>query len=89
MAFSQATILDLSPPQVRGSQVFLSWSSSSPSGTWFQVYINRRLAWSGQRLWTWVLIPAGPVRIDIGAVDAGEQSTDFSSSLSPAPARRV
>ncbi len=89
MAFSQATILDVSPPQVRGSQVYLSWASSSPGGTWFQVYINRRLTWSGQRLWTWVPIPAGPVRIDIGAVNAGEQSTDFSSSLPSAPSRRV
>jgi hypothetical protein len=89
MAFSQATILDVSPPQLRGSQVYVSWSSSSPAGTWFQVYVNQRLAWSGQRLWTWVPIPAGPVRIDIGTVDAGEQDTSFATSLPPAPSRRV
>jgi hypothetical protein len=89
MAFSQATILDIFRPQVRGSQVYLSWSSSSPGGTWFQVYINRRLAWSGRRLWAWVPIPSGPVRIDIGAVGVGEQSTDFSSALPGAVSRRV
>ena len=50
MAFSQATILSVSPPQVCGSQVYVSWSSSSPAGTWFQVYVNQQLAWSGQRL---------------------------------------
>jgi hypothetical protein len=89
MAFSQATILDVFQPQVRGSQVYLSWSSSSPGGTWFQVYVNRQLAWSGQRLWTWVPIPAGLVRVDIGTVGPGEQNTDFSSSLPSAFSRRV
>jgi hypothetical protein len=89
MAFSQATIQGVSPPRLRGNQVYVSWSSSSPAGTWFQVYVNQRLAWSGQRLWTWVPVPAGPVRIDIGAVGAGEQDTDFSASLPPTFTRRV
>jgi hypothetical protein len=89
MAFSQATILQVFQPQLFGSQVYLSWSSSSPSGTWFQVYVNQRLAWSGQRLWTCVPFPTGPVRIDIGAVAAGEQGTDFAASLPSAPSRRV
>ncbi len=89
MAFSQATIQDVSPPQLLGSQVYVSWSSSSPAGTWFQVYVNQRFAWSGQRLWTWVPIPAGPVRIDIGAVGAGEQDTNFAASLPPSFTRRV
>ena len=89
MAFSQATILSVSPPQLRGSQVYISWSSSSPIGTWFQVYVNQQLAWSGQRLWAWVPTPAGPVRIDIGAVGPAEQDTDFAASLPPSPVRRV
>jgi hypothetical protein len=89
MPFSQATIQGVSPPQLRGSQVYVSWSSSSPAGTWFQVYVNRRLAWSGQRRWTWIPVPAGPVRIDIGSVGAGEQDADFAASLPPAPSRRV
>ena len=49
MAFSQSTIIQVNPPQFRGGQVYLSWSASSPSGTWFQVYINQQLAWSGHR----------------------------------------
>jgi hypothetical protein len=89
MPFSQATILQVFQPQICGSQVYVSWSSSSPSGTWFQVYVNRQLAWSGQRLWAWIPIPAGVVRIDIGAVGPGEQDTDFSSCLPSAPTRRV
>ena len=47
MAFAQATILSVSPPQVCGSQVYVSWTSSSPAGTWFQVYVNQRPAWTG------------------------------------------
>ena len=89
MAFAQATMLEVFPPQLRGSQLYVSWSSSSPGGTWFQVYVNQRLAWSGQQLWTWIPVPAGPVRIDIGAVGAGEQDTDFTTSLPAAPPRRV
>jgi hypothetical protein len=89
MSFSQATIQAVSPPQLRGNQVYVSWSSSSPAGTWFQVYVNQRFAWCGQRCWAWIPIPAGPVRIDIGAVGPGEQDTDFSASLPSSPARRV
>lgn len=89
MPFSQATILNVSPPQLRGSQVYISWSSSSAAGTWFQVYVNQRLAWSGQRCSAWIAVPSGPVRIDIGAVGPGEQDTDFSASLPAGPARRV
>lgn len=89
MAFSQATILNVSPPRTSGSQVYLSWASSSPAGTPYQVYVNQQLAWSGQRLSTWVPIPSGPVRIDIGAVDSGEEGISFTSSLPSAPSRRV
>src|SRR5690242_21727730 len=85
MGFSQATIQSISPPQFRGSQVFITWSSTSPVGTWYQVYVNQRLAWSGKRCRTWIPVPAGPVRIDIGAVGPGEQDTDFSASLPSSP----
>jgi len=89
MPFSQATIQGVSPPQLRGNQVYLSWSSSSPTGTWFQVYVNQRLTWSGQRRWTWIPVPAGPVRIDVGTVGDGEQDRNFAATLPSAPARRA
>lgn len=89
MPFSQVTILSVSPPRYRGSQVYLSWSSSSPPGTWYQVYVNQRLAWSGSRCSAWIAVPAGPVRIDIGAVGPGEQDTDFTATLPTGPGRRV
>ncbi len=89
MPFSQLTITQVFPPKLGGSQVYLSWASSSPAGTWFQLYINQQLAWFGQRLWAWVPIPSGPVRIDIGTAGPGEEQTSFVNSLPSAPTRRV
>lgn len=105
MAFSQASILDVAAPVIRGGQVFLSWTSSSPPGTWFQVYENGSLAWFGQRTSVWTPVPSGPVRIDIGAVisgfgldgfgegrfgsAAGLEGTDYSATLPATPKRRA
>src|SRR5262245_56486084 len=88
-SFSQATIIEVFPPIVRSGQVYLSWSTTSPAGTWWQVYINGQLAWHGQRLWTWVPIPSGPVRIDIGTVGTGNELTSFAAMLPSAPSRRA
>lgn len=89
MSFSQATIEQVFPPRIWWGQVYLSWSASRPAGTWFQIYINQQLAWSGQRCWAWVPLPSGPVRIDIGSVDTGEEQTSFTQSLPSAPSRRA
>lgn len=89
MSFSQATIEQVRPPRIWLGQVYLSWSASSPAGTWFQIYINQQLAWSGQRCWAWVPLPSGPVRIDIGSVETGEEQTGFTQSLPSAPSRRA
>jgi len=89
MAFSQSTILQVYPPQIRGAQVYLCWETTSPLGTNWQVYINRQLAWTGQRLWTWLPIPSGPIRIDIGTVDADEAYANFADALPSAPTRRA
>ena len=77
MPFDQGTITAVNPPLRKGGEVFLSWTSSAPTGTPFQIYVNHALAWSGQRLWAWVPVPAGPVRIDLGAVGVGEETIDF------------
>ncbi len=105
MAFSQ-TGIDVAAPVIRGGMVFLSWTSSSaPTGSFFQVYLNSELAWFGTRQSVWVPVPSGPVRIDIGAIisgfgldgfgsggfgsAAGLEGTDYSSSLPVAPRRRA
>jgi hypothetical protein len=90
MGFSQSTITAVNPPLYSGFQVFLSWETTSPAGTWFQIYINQALAWWGQttsaRL---VLGTIGPVRVDIGTVLPGEEQTSFAADLPSAPARRA
>jgi hypothetical protein len=85
--FSQLSITEVFPPRLRGSQVFIAWSSSAPPATWFQVYINHQLAWYGQRTSVTLPMPSGPIRIDIGTVGAGNETTGFATSLPPAPDR--
>jgi hypothetical protein len=90
VGFSQATITGVNPPVYSGFQIFLSWTTTSPAGTWFQIYINQALAWWGQTTNARLAIPTiGPDRVDIGTVDPGEEQTDFSADLPAAPARRA
>ncbi len=89
MPFSQSSITEVFPAIVRGGQAFLSWTDAASAGTWFQVYINDTLAWHGRSTSCWVPIPSGPVHIDIGTVGPGEEQTDFSEALPPAPSRRA
>jgi hypothetical protein len=89
MGFSQATIVEVFPPRIKLGQAFLSWSSTSPPGTHFQVYANQVLSWFGRATSAWVPIPSGPVRIDIGTVLPGEEQTSFAGSLTASPSRRA
>ena len=87
MGFSQSTITSISQPVYSGALVYLSWTSTSPAGTWYQVYLDQSLAWWGQSTSTRLTVPiVSPVRIDIGTVDAGEEQTNFASSLPAAAA---
>jgi hypothetical protein len=86
MGFSQSTITAVNPPVYTGFQVSLSWQTSSPAGTWFQIYIDAALAWWGQTTAARIALPnSGPVRVDIGTVLPGEEQTSFSGSLTPPP----
>jgi len=49
MGFSRATITSVNPPIPSGGQVWISWTSSSPAGTWFQVYVDEQLTRWGQQ----------------------------------------
>jgi hypothetical protein len=91
MAFSQATMEG--DPQISraGFDLLVSWASSSPAGTTFQVYLNRRLAWAGTARKARLPFPRSGdhVYIDVGTVAAGEAGVDFSASLPPVPADRA
>jgi hypothetical protein len=47
MSFGQSSITSVNPPVQHGTQLLLSWASSAPYGTIFQVYLNQQLVWSG------------------------------------------
>ena len=90
MSFSQSTITAVNPPTYAFGQVYLSWQTTSPAGTWFQIYVNDALTWWGQSTSARLIVPSvGVDRVNIGTVDAGEQQTDFSNSLFAAPNRRA
>jgi hypothetical protein len=84
MAFSQSGIVDVRVV-ADGPDLFVAWTSNTPAGTTFQVYVDRRLAWYGSSSRCHVPIPAGDsgrnVWVEVGTVDADEATTDYSSSL--------
>jgi hypothetical protein len=88
MPFDQSTLLSVAKPVAHGAQWLLAWTSSSPPGTWWQIYIDNGLAWSGQAMQ--VMLPAPDLaRVAIGAVLPGEEDTDYSGLLPPLPERRA
>ncbi len=83
MAFSQATITSASASRV-GAELDVSWVSSSPEGTIFQVYVARRLAWAGTErsvALPWPGSRGANIPIDVGTVDPADEHTDYSSTL--------
>jgi hypothetical protein len=89
MPFDQSSIVEVRPPSWDGSALQLSWTSTAPAGTTFQVYLGRKLAWYGTSRWVALTMPDSRVRIDVGAVGPGEATVDFSASLPPAIDDRV
>ena len=85
MAFTQASITDVRVTR-DGPEIFVAWTSTAPGKTPFQVYVNRRLAWSGTSRSCYVPAPADAAGrsawIEVGTVAPGEVTSDFSASLS-------
>lgn len=84
MSFSQAMISEVRiVPD--GPELHVTWTSSAPSGTVFQVYADRRLIWYGRTRFCRAPIPSGSngrnIWIEVGTVGPAEQSIDFSASL--------
>ena len=91
MAFSQDAIVDVRV-SADGPDLFVAWSSTAADGATFQVYVDRRLTWSGTARSCHVPTPAGAsgrnVWVEVGVVDPGEQAFDHSASLT-APGNRT
>lgn len=88
MAFDQSTVSAATHSR-SGAELLVSWSSTSPEGTTFQVYVAGRLAGSTSTRHLLIPWPRSRARIDVGAVAAGEESADFSGDLTPGPQDRV
>ena len=81
MAFDQSAIASVSPPASANGQTHLSWTSTAPAGSWYQVYVDRKLAWFGRATSADVPAPGRRARVDVGVVGASERAVDFSASL--------
>ncbi len=81
---SQANIVDVAARRV-DADLRVSWVSTDPPGTWFQVYVGRQLAWFGTARSCTVRFPGGsvPVAIDVQSVDAASAHLDLAASLPP------
>jgi hypothetical protein len=85
MAFSQSSISGVTV-QADGPELLISWDSTSPGGTVYQVYVDHRLSWFGYSRQCHAPIPPGmPGRniwVDVATVSPEEAQTDFSANLS-------
>lgn len=84
MAFDQSTITAVLA-EAAGPGLLVSWTSTAPEGTAFQVYLAGRLAWSGPARSVELPAPPHRVTIDVGAVAPGEERSDFSADLPARP----
>lgn len=89
MAFDETLVAAVAQPAWDRGQIHLSWTSTAPDGSWFQVYVGRKLAWFGRPTQASIPAPPSRARIVIGAVPAAERSTDFSATLPAQPSDRV
>lgn len=88
MPFDPSAV-SLLPPVSGLGGLTVRWTTTAPPGTLYQVYVDRRLAWSGRALEAVVPLPLTKTRIDVGAVGDGEGGVDFSADLDPAPKNRA
>lgn len=90
MAFSQSSIADVRViPD--GADLFVAWSYTGAGSPTFQVYADRRLAWSGTGGRCHIPGPPAPGQtlwVEVGTVDASEATRDYSAALT-SPGNRV
>jgi hypothetical protein len=84
MSFSQGTITGVKV-QRRTGQAFISWTSTSPTGTFFQVYKNGQLADFTTKRNAWIPAPTGLERFAVGTVATGDERTAFTDALPAIP----
>ena len=88
MSFDHSTITSISKTVERGA-LNIDWTTTSPRGTWFQVYVDGQLAARTRTTSVSIPKPSVGARIEIGAVDSADSQVRFTSSLPVAPANRA
>ena len=87
MAFDQ-TVITSGPtitPLPGDVEIHVGWTSSAAAGTYFQVYVNRTLAYHGTARECYLAWPSEvSVLVQVGAVLATEATKDLSATL-PSP----
>lgn len=68
-----------------GANLLVTWSSSSPEGTWFQVYVDQKLVWAGTQRHVVLPSPRGRAVVAVGTIPDGQEQDDFSADLPDPP----
>lgn len=88
MPFSQDGISDAKAVR-DDAELLVTWSSTQPDGTVYQVYLDGRLVYRGTALFAVLPYPGNagalPLNFDVGWVDPDEEFTDFSAVLPALP----
>lgn len=64
-----------------GGLLAVSWESSDPPGAAYQVYVGRRLAWSGTARSAALEMPPSRMEVDVLRVDPSQVDDDLSTHL--------
>ena len=87
--FDQSVITEVYKPVAIHGSLSISWASTAAAGTTYQVYVDRKLAWSGVGTTARIPLPRDGARFAIGAVERYEEHTDFSAYLPATPKNRA
>jgi hypothetical protein len=76
MSFDQSTITSISKDVERGA-LNIDWTTTSPRGTWFQVYVDGQLAARTRSTSVSIPKPTAGAQIAVGAVASGDSQVRF------------
>ena len=63
------------------AELLITWTTTAPAGTLFQVYLDRARVWCGTALQCVLPWPVSRVTIDVGAVASNEGNVNFATTL--------
>lgn len=81
--FDPTVIVDLRA-YMDATALHVTWKTTAPAGTWYQVYVNGRLAWEGTDRYVDVPYPStagARVLIDVGSVGFANRGVDYSGTF--------